>query len=176
MKIKQPQPNTVLVSFIILESSKTGVQRSHTQTEVHFWEWLFIGSSPLRKVLDDILFEASPITASWPLTTFLTDDNFSSGNVGFISATQGGAVSLQEARQIGFTFGIVLWFGLGDLHYQNIVVGKQAGDKFIFAPLDIESIFEDVFLPSQTLLLPNIELPLHHSGIGAISQNLMNRI
>ena len=130
-----------------------------------FWEWLFIGSSPLRKVLDDILFEASPITASWPLTTFLTDDNFSSGNVGFISATQGGAVSLQEARQIGFTFGIVLWFGLGDLHYQNIVVGKQAGDKFIFAPLDIESIFEDVFLPSQTLLLPNIELPLHHSGI-----------
>ena len=43
-----------------------------------------------------------------------------------------GSCFLAEARQIGFV-GIVLWFGLGDLHYQNIVVGKQA-EINLFAP------------------------------------------
>jgi hypothetical protein len=134
-----------------------------------FWEWLFLGNSPLRELLDQILIDSTPITASWPRTTFLSNDDFQTGTVGVVSGLPLNTISLNEARQIGFTIGIALWFGLGDLHIENILAALDNKGRFVFAPLDIESVFEDVLLPSQTLLLPGPELPISKCGLGRIA-------
>lgn len=57
----------------------------------------------------------------------------------------------EYAQMIGGVLATAAWFGLTDLHFQNIMCGFK--DKFIFTPIDIECAFEDLELLSQTQLV-----------------------
>jgi len=56
----------------------------------------------------------------------------------------------------GILIAVCSYFGIGDLHDQNMAVGRvRDTGNFICSPLDIECIFSLCRLPSQTLLIPS---------------------
>lgn len=122
------------------------------------WEWLFLASeSPMRALIDDASIrrgQASPFTAV-PTLKFFLGDLDGPGAVEHLKAQDiGDVISDEEWSAIGRVVGLCAWFGIGDLHHENLILGRSAGGNLIFAPIDIESILDDFELLSQTLLLP----------------------
>lgn len=82
------------------------------------------------------------------------------------------ALIKSELAQIGTIIGLVQWFGLGDLHEENIAFGLDNFGKFIFSPIDIECIFEDYKIPSLSLMLPSYLLEEEGCGCYAVIEHL----
>ncbi len=59
-----------------------------------------------------------------------------------------------EARSIGAVIALCTYLGISDLHSENTVLGRDASLRLHFGPIDIESIFWPLSLPSQTGLIP----------------------
>jgi hypothetical protein len=60
---------------------------------------------------------------------------------------------------------LMVWFGIGDLHRDNVALGYDESNRLIFCPLDIEMIFDDLHLVSQTILIPPHELQKEKAGL-----------
>src|SRR5438445_11127857 len=54
---------------------------------------------------------------------------------------------------VGRSLALWAWLGVCDLHWENMALGTRGG-RIVFGPLDIEMIFGDMRLPTQTKLLP----------------------
>lgn len=70
-------------------------------------------------------------------------------------------------KAFGALFGFVFWYGITDLHKENMFLGTK-NNKLIFFPLDIECLFSSTSKISQTLLLPSTELPKEKCGFWAL--------
>ncbi|HAZ08518.1 MAG TPA: hypothetical protein DCZ01_08375 [Elusimicrobia bacterium] len=66
-----------------------------------------------------------------------------------------GALLLTESAcaRIGAVIGLVSWFGMGDMHRQNIAFGTLGDGRPVCAPVDIECLFFDYKLPAQSRLI-----------------------
>jgi hypothetical protein len=73
---------------------------------------------------------------------------------------------IQEHTLVGSVIALLTWLGITDLHAQNMAFGKVMG-RFICAPLDVECIFSDLRLPSQTLLLPSNLISEERCGLSS---------
>jgi hypothetical protein len=49
------------------------------------------------------------------------------------------------------------WLGIADLHWENLVLGRDARGRLVFSPLDVEMILDELALPSETKLLPEAD-------------------
>ena len=76
-----------------------------------------------------------------------------SGNVEILQISRLDRIEIDDFESIGSLFGLLVWLGVTDLHRENFRWGFDHNSKFLFAPIDVESIFEEVVLPSQTLLV-----------------------
>lgn len=83
------------------------------------------------------------------------------GEVDAIDLEPVGELRRGEARTLAQIVGrsLALWslLGVSDLHWENLVLGRSADGGLVFSPLDIESIFDDFALPTETKLLPDAD-------------------
>lgn len=128
-----------------------------------FWEWLFLGDSPLRTILES---HPSEIFKSLPLLCF-NSENYNHGNVELCEVSSLESLSELNIIQAGAVIGLMSYFGITDLHKDNVVCGNING-RFVFGPLDIETIFDNVRLPAQTLLLPSRLIDRNRCGTSAL--------
>lgn len=134
------------------------------------WEWLFLGhDSPLRKSIDNAASQASvpsPISIL-PCLKFEHTSEILYGRVERLGVQTPRPEHLDDAtfRDIGSAIGYLLWFGLTDLHSANTIFGTTPTGKPVFGPVDIECIFEQCYLPSQTHLMPNREMLPENAGL-----------
>jgi hypothetical protein len=61
------------------------------------------------------------------------------------------------AAIVGQSLALWAWLGVADLHWENMALGRDAEGRVVFGPLDIEMMFGDMRLPTQTKLLPEAD-------------------
>ncbi|MDC0980401.1 hypothetical protein OAQ84_01560 [Bdellovibrionales bacterium] len=77
-----------------------------------------------------------------------------------------------QCERVGHVIALSVFFGLGDLHTENVFTGVDSKGKFTFFPIDIECLFDDLSLISQTLLVPTGNHPAKIGGLHAIGNIL----
>ncbi|HRG98145.1 MAG TPA: hypothetical protein PLR99_17965 [Polyangiaceae bacterium] len=140
--------------------------------EVHkprtlLWEWLVLGAgSPLRALLRTLAEEDLGDGSAFE---FLPELRFSSqgardgGTVEKLELAPLGRLPLSAARKrelalvVGRATALFAWLGLADLHWENLALGQDARGRLVFAPLDVEIVFDDLALPTATKLLPEAD-------------------
>jgi len=60
------------------------------------------------------------------------------------------------AAIVGKSLALWAWLGVADLHWENMALGVQKG-RLVLGPLDIEMMFGDMRLPTQTKLIPEAD-------------------
>lgn len=55
----------------------------------------------------------------------------------------------------GRALALFSWLGLSDLHWENLVIGRDERGRVVFGPLDVEMILAELSLPTETKLLPD---------------------
>jgi len=130
-----------------------------------FWEHLFLSKDSdfwfiLNSVLSKKDKDALPSNL-FPNLKFWPDSNdgmFASGYVEKLSLRQinPSDISIKQFEEIGSLIAFLSWVGIGDLCKSNIMLGTTfVHGNLVLAPIDIESVFNDFMLPSQTSLLPS---------------------
>lgn len=123
-----------------------------------YLERLFLAECDFRSSVNqifDIEGEASPF--SWlPKLSFGGADLYEGGLVEEIKVREiDGRLSSSDFEGIGCVVALFVWFGIGDLHSQNIMTGRApASGQFIFTPVDIECGLEKLIRPSDALFTP----------------------
>ncbi|HQY61462.1 MAG TPA: hypothetical protein PK141_08720 [Polyangiaceae bacterium] len=152
------------------DSHNFGRQVAIGETEVHkprtlLWEWLVLGvGSPLRALLRVL---AEEDLGDGDAFAFLPELRFSSqgardgGTVERLDLAPLGALSPARKRELAVVVGRAIalfsWLGLSDLHWENLALGLDARERIVFAPLDVEIVFDDLALPTATKLLPEAD-------------------
>lgn len=106
------------------------------------WEELFLSAkSPLRSLLT---------------LDFLPDLRFRKGEVSRIDLEPlpRRFDPITIARLGGHSLALWSWFGVTDLHWENMALGLGERGCPVFAPIDIEMVLEDFHSPAQTRLVP----------------------
>jgi hypothetical protein len=128
-----------------------------------FWEWLFLGNSPLRSILNS---NCEDLFGSLPDLKFESND-YSDGLVEICTADPIESLEQSDLIQTGAILGLMSFFGISDLHKDNVIYGSVNG-QYVFSPLDIESVFDDIQMPAQTLLLPSRLIKENHCGLTGV--------
>jgi hypothetical protein len=142
------------------------------------WEALVLGAdSPLRRLLAETAerdglgadaFEFLPRLGFFP---WATGHGGEVERVALEPLTELDAEGQRGlARIVGRSLALFSWLGVADLHWENLVLGRDARGQTIFAPLDVEMILDDLTLPTQTKLLPEAdpevaEICRHAAGV-----------
>lgn len=130
-----------------------------------FWEWLVLSrDSPLRRLLAE---EAASDGMGKDFFGFLPSLQFyrwrgrPGGEVERAVLKPLGRVSRDErqelARVVGGSLAFWSWLGVADLHWENLILGRDARGRIIFGPLDVEMMLADLRLPTETKLLPDAD-------------------
>jgi hypothetical protein len=61
------------------------------------------------------------------------------------------------AAVAGRAFALYSWLGLADLHWENLVLGRDLNGTLVFGPLDVELVLDDLARPTETKLLPDAD-------------------
>ncbi len=129
------------------------------------WEQMLLDAqSPLRRLLDEAAEReglASDAFGFLPDLKFSASDSGPGGEVDAIRLEPLGTLSDTEtdalARIAGRSLALWSWLGVSDLHWENLALGTSSRGRVIFSPLDIESLFDDLSLPTETKLLPDAD-------------------
>jgi hypothetical protein len=134
------------------------------------FEWLLLAGekSPLRRLLDAAASACEgdglgPETFGFlPSLEFRSHRALRGGDVERIAlaplrAPLSAARRRDLARVVGRAVALFSWLGISDLHWENLVLGADARGRVVFAPLDVETIFDDWSLPTETKLLPDAD-------------------
>jgi len=137
-----------------------------------FWEFLFLSDKSLLRVQLDSVFKEELVYSPFDLFLSLDFKNITktSGEVEFAQLENRvdlGSLSKAEIQQVGALLAMCFWFGIGDLHTENMLIGRNL-DKLVCSPIDIESIFENMTHVTQTMLLPSKRIPLEKCGLAEI--------
>ena len=145
-----------------------------------FLEQVFLDrSSSFRKKFDFKileLFKKEITTSIFPDLTFskLMSPLYD-GTVTKLILDKEEILSTEVLIKTGILLGTCSYFGIGDLHDQNMAIGRvQGGSQFICSPLDIECIFSLCRLTSQTLLIPSHFATIETCGLKEILKLLPN--
>ncbi|MGZ3768639.1 MAG: hypothetical protein ACXVCR_01330 [Bdellovibrio sp.] len=82
-------------------------------------------------------------------------------------------LSSSEIASIGSLLALSFWFGLGDLHIENIMVGFK-DDQLVCFPIDIECIFDYLTHLKQTLIVPSERISQEKCGLAKLWPILLN--
>ncbi len=141
------------------------------------WEYLFLSKkSPLRILIEDNC-RSSGITSPFSLAPNL-EVEFSDNSSGVIDCLSVDCLnpsyspSLDEIKGIGAVIAMAFWFGIGDLHHENIIIGRN-GNELICFPIDIECIFDHLTHIKQNLLLPSDRISLNMCGLAKILPQIL---
>ncbi|MEM1181370.1 MAG: hypothetical protein AAGM22_23710 [Acidobacteriota bacterium] len=144
------------------------------------WERLLLdASSPVRSALGEIALRVGNPKAFdfLPSLDFFPAEEGPGGEVEAIQLAplgSAGAFSAGDraelARATGRSLALWTWLGVSDLHWENLVLGRDPSGTIIFSPVDIESLFDDLRLPTETKLLPDADpeyalVSRHASGV-----------
>ncbi|MGK5082406.1 hypothetical protein WDW37_03795 [Bdellovibrionota bacterium FG-1] len=145
------------------------------------WEWLFLSKeSPLRIFLSDVFSRNStgcPFDLFEDVEFFSSDPGLAQGRVERIHWDPGRfELSSLVCQQVGSVIALISWFGIGDIHAQNMALGTSKSGGPICMPLDIECIFDDYQLPSQTFLLHPKHNATVQSGLSSLLPFLNNSL
>jgi hypothetical protein len=55
----------------------------------------------------------------------------------------------------GRALALFSWLGLSDLHWENLVLGRDRRGRIVFGPVDVEMVLAELSLPTETKLLPD---------------------
>lgn len=130
-----------------------------------FWEWLVLSAeSPLRRLLND---EAAREDLGPEFFGFLPSLKFfewrgkAGGQVERATLQPLGRASRAGRQQlaaiVGRSLALWSWLGVADLHWENLILGRDAKGRVIFGPLDVELMLADLGLPTETKLLPDAD-------------------
>ena len=142
------------------------------------WEWLLLSAqSPLRGFLDEAAARdglGADAFAFLPALEFRMAEAALGGEVEEIALSPLGTMSIEERRAlaaiVGRSLALFGWLGVADLHWENLVLGRDERGRMFFGPLDVELILADMALPTETKLLPDAdpeyaELCRHACGV-----------
>lgn len=129
------------------------------------WERLLLSAaSPLRKFLGKLRDDEEPAGRLFeflPNLGFRESRDGLSGSVERVDLAPVGRLGALEradlARVAGRALALFSWLGLADLHWENLVLGRDATGRLVFGPLDVEMVLDDFELPTQTKLLPEAD-------------------
>lgn len=121
------------------------------------WERLFLGDSPFRSELVR-LFHANGATDPFELFPTLSfargaEPDFSGSVERLAWSPLFPPLTEPLCARIGAVIGLASWFGMGDLHRQNVAFGALDDGRPVCAPLDIECLLVDHQLPAQSRLI-----------------------
>jgi hypothetical protein len=128
------------------------------------WEWLLLApGSPLRRLLADA--GRSGALGPDPFAFLPSLEFFERGKRGGVveqlrldPLPRLSAARRQElAGVVGRALALFSWLGLADLHWENLVLGRDASGHIVFGPLDVEMVLADLALPTETKLLPDAD-------------------
>jgi hypothetical protein len=129
------------------------------------WEWLLLANdSPLRHALEAA---ATAEGAGEDAFGFLPALRFYPGRGGELCEVErveleplprvGGARRSELAGIFGRALALTSFLGIGDLHWENLVLGRDRRGRTVFGPLDVELVLDDFALPTETRLLPEAD-------------------
>lgn len=128
------------------------------------WEWLLLGqTSPLLHLLDDLGGELGEgAFAFLPRLAFFQPETLDrEGEVERIELAPLGGLSAADqlalSAIVGRAIALFSWLGLADLHWENLVLGRDRLGHIVFAPVDVEMILADLAAPTETKLLPDAD-------------------
>lgn len=132
-------------------------------------EWLFLSTnSPLRKLLDEIDVFCVDDFVDLKFDNYNFEPTISESSVDFVQLDEVPLIlERKNLLSIGSLIALVQWFGMGDLHSENIFIGFQ-NNRFIASPIDIECIFEEYKIPSQSLIIPSFLIKEEESGLAKV--------
>lgn len=122
------------------------------------WEWLFLsGLSPLRRVLFERSREEKVVSPDvlFPSLEFEFNRRLhldETGRVSVLRTSKEKICSLAYFENIGRAIGMMAWFGVSDLHSENVKFGNY-NNCFCFCPIDIECVFQNYTLITKSGLL-----------------------
>jgi hypothetical protein len=130
-----------------------------------FWEWLVLSpESPLRQSLDSAVLSDGlkpDFFGFLPSLEFYRWRDGPSGEVEHAVLSPLGKLSREGRRElaevVGRSLALWSWLGVADLHWENLILGKDARKRLVFGPLDVEMMLADVGLPTETKLLPDAD-------------------
>jgi hypothetical protein len=162
-----------------VEVGDTWVEKPRTV----FWEWLLLAAeSPLRRALAELEprpFVSGPFFSFLPALEFVSPFSLTGGKVSraSLSALDSKSFSGSKARDArlelahiaGRAMALFAWFGVADLHWENMILGRGDEGQLVFAPVDVEILFADMDSPVQTKLIADpdpeyAELSQHAAG------------
>ncbi|WP_141731173.1 hypothetical protein [Oligoflexus tunisiensis] len=123
------------------------------------WEYALLGEcSKVRDAIDLILVELG-ISEVLPRLKFKSQQihNFDGYYVEKLrwAPFETQKLSVEDMEKIGSVVGICQYFGIVDLHSENFILGIFK-DRVVCAPVDIESVCNQVRLPSDMFLVPKV--------------------
>ncbi len=129
------------------------------------WEWLLLNAkSPLRSLLSTAALEAGLGPKAFeflPSLAFEQRGLRAGGAVERVKLAPLGRMSASAKTELAHGSGrlvaLASWLGVVDLHWENLVLGRDRRGPIVFSPLDVEMILEDLTLPSETKLLPDAD-------------------
>jgi hypothetical protein len=128
------------------------------------WEWLVLSrDSPLRSALGAAAEEAGApeLFGFLPTLRFFADKDGIGGSVERLELSALGRIGPADKRElariVGRALALFSWLGMADLHWENLVLGRDRRGQIVFGPLDVELILADLSLPTQTKLLPDAD-------------------
>jgi hypothetical protein len=129
-----------------------------------FWEWLLLSNmSPLKDIpavgsIDTLFsYDVEVVWSSFWLN----------GSVEQIGLPGDSDVVPINFTNVGELLAVIIFFGLGDIHHQNIRKVLVDG-KVSFVPIDIESVFHDYRILSQTRLVPSTLSKYSEAGLSEL--------
>lgn len=139
-----------------------------------FSEWLFLSNdSPVRKILKDYKIAAEEILISLDFGNVDNDISLKYRKVSFAKIEERKSkLTNNEIKSIGSLIALAQWFGLGDLHIDNIIFGADENGRLVCCPIDIECLFELHILPTQSLLIPSITNDKDNCGLSEILSHM----
>lgn len=157
------------------DSHNFGRRVSEREGRIHkprtvFWEWLLLSAdSPLRERLRQISapsaegvdFDFLPSLQFGPAVAQPSASPWQTGEVERVALAPLPRLSVEDRHRLagvtGRAVALFSWLGLGDLHWENLVLGLGARGQIVFAPLDVELMLDDHALPTATRLLPEAD-------------------
>jgi len=130
-----------------------------------FWEWLVLShDSPLRQLLAEETARdglGREFFGFLPSLKFYRWRDRPSGEVQRAVLKPLGRASRDDkqelSRVVGRSLAFWSWLGVADLHWENLILGRDARGRIIFGPLDVEMMLADLGLPTETKLVPDAD-------------------
>ena len=126
--------------------------------DCHFEFTIFSKRSPLRKFLDEIFTKDGYPLTNLPYLKFknvIKKSLISNTHVEMLRIEEvKTSLNEEQLKYIGSLMAICLFFGIGDLHEENIIIGRDLSTKNLYiAPIDLEVNLTSTPTLKHTLLL-----------------------